>query len=423
MIAAACTLLPLVQPTGTQTPIEVTPLVVTPAEPGETLEPTSTEAPPVVNTQVVEITPDSQVRRLNASVFAGQAQPLSELVNDELFGLDPGGLVSTNRDGEAEINIQGCLKLFVFQDSELTRSTCRREDAQSGLGVCGTAGMTGVINNCTAQVNVQSPSAAVGTTGTWFTVIYLPADQLSIVQVYEGNVSVQAVTDMGTGETTDPLVLDQGSLWFSQPGGEPPNINGIDGRLDQPMEVWEALRPALIDRYPNLDRWMQSAQDQAQVNNQPFPESLVLPAGEVTFHFSGLVWTDERLQEAVQVGIPWGQMMRDLWPDRAVTPRIEFPNQVVVEDARGRDLDTDTASRLFSEAGFYDLSPVSVAVLQGDGYSTSAFFVLQPSFETLKKSAELFEMTDEDLQIAIRDSQSRYDAPFIWISAEGEAFQ
>jgi hypothetical protein len=209
---------------GREGPTATTAADIRPAENTQAISQPATEAPPeatpTINlpTEVAVIGSEALVRRLSAGVFAGSKDPLSPVNSADAFDLPAGGVVTTDISGEAEIVIDGCLKLFIFQDGGLNRGTCRKDDAGSGLGVCATAGMTGVLNSCVAQVDIQSPSSVIEPIGTWFAVIYLPADQLSIVQVYEGAVNVQAVTDSRTGQTTGGQRIGEGNMWFSTAG-------------------------------------------------------------------------------------------------------------------------------------------------------------------------------------------------------------
>ena len=67
-------------------------------------------------------------------------------------------------------------------------------------------------------------------------------------------------------------MLGSQSLWFTAPGPDAPVINGLTGRQALPLEDWQILRPALIDRYPDLDMWMAAARQTAQRENLVFPE-------------------------------------------------------------------------------------------------------------------------------------------------------
>ncbi|GAP13720.1 hypothetical protein LARV_01475 [Longilinea arvoryzae] len=392
--------------------------------PGRTPLPSSTPRPsetPLAPTQVAVITPDSQVRRLNPAVFAGQGQPLPEVASDSAIALEPGGLVTTDAQGEAEVLIQGCLKLFIFQEVTLQRSTCRRSDTESGLAVCSVGGMTGVLNQCANQVDIQTPGSSTQTKGTWFAVIYLPADQLSIVQVYEGAVDVSAAIDPSAGQWTSGSRLEAGNLWFTAPGADAPVINGIQGRQAQPMEVWQALRPELIDKYPNLDKWMRAARQRAGQEDLAFPDFLAPPAGEVHSQFIGQVWRDERIQKAMLVGVDWKGIVRNSWFDYDITPSLQILGYTI-PDARIYPYNRDDALSLLSEANYWQ-NAVTISIVAHETDPAGGQFAnsLQSALFDLDINSEVLQVSDAQFE-ELRNLDPTVDSPFILVSSSGEAF-
>lgn len=378
---------------------------------------TTLQIPPTGETPVAVITPDSQVRRLIPSVFAGNSQPLPELTNNTALALGPGGLVTTDAQGEAEIIIQGCLKLFIFQDATLERSTCRESDAASGLGVCATAGMTGVLNQCLSKIDIQTPGSNTNTTGTWFAVIYLPEDRLSIIQVYEGSVDVRAVVNTASEQSTRTQTLDAGSLWFTAPGAEPPVIAGISGREPQPMEVWGALRPALIEKYPNLDVWMESASQKASRENLAFPNFLAVPSGELNIQLLGQVWENERVYQAILSGVAWQSMVRNLWFDLNMTPRIRFENEIT-PDARDVPTDIQRANSLLSTTTFRNnYNFIRIAIVEGNTFAEQFAYELQGSLSNLDLKAEIQYLPPETLASYLKEAAVQNEIPVIFIDA------
>ena len=396
----------------------------------------ATTAPPVNNppTAIAPTTPpteaaviaiNSQVRRLAPGVFAGKANPLPELTSDDLINLEAGGLVTTNTNGEAEVDIQGCLKLFIFQDTSLQRDTCRKADAASGLGVCGTAGMTGVVNNCTSQVNIQTPSSSVNTNGTWFGVIYLQPDKLTIVQVYEGAVGVRAIIDPATGQLTNESELPAGSLWFSSPGASAPTINGIAGRQAQPMEVWQALRPALIGKYPILDRWMKTAQNRAQGLSLAFPEELVPTTGQVNLHFVGASWNNTDAQNALLQGVPWKDITNSLWPGVPVTYQIQFPDRTIA-DATTQTYDLAAAQALLKNSQFYAVgaaaNEVTFVFNTNDAAAPNFIDQFLPHLERIGFKYQIVSWNDAEFTRNLDAYRSGNRAPLIWLDESGKLF-
>lgn len=373
------------------------------------------------STGVAVITPDSQVRRLSAAVFAGAGQPLPELTGSSPVSLAAGGMVSTDQQGEAEIKIQGCLTLYVYQKGRLTRSTCRRSDAASGLGVCSTDGMTGVVNQCLSKIDIQTPSASAQSNSTWFTVIFLPEDQLTIVQVMEGKVSVRPVIDPASDEWPEAQVLGSQSLWFTAPGLNAPVINGLSGRQALKLEDWRILRPALIERYPDLDVWMESARRTAQRENQAFPDYLLPETGEVNARFIGQLWADERIQRAMIGGIDWRGITQSNWGAFDITPNLQIRDtQVTV--TRETEFDREAALQWMSEAEFWQRAPVvMIAASEEDKAAVQFAYALQTALLDLDVQTELRFVSPGQFE-ELQKFDSNIDSPFILVSTAGAAF-
>jgi hypothetical protein len=393
--------------------------------PTATVSPATALTPTLQTPPVVVIQPDSQVRRLSASVFAGKQLPLAEVISDDLLQLDAGGMVTTDRSGEAEITLQDCLKLFVFQDTTLTRATCRKEDAASGLAVCGTAGMTGVINNCTSQVNVLTPGSNVITTGTQFAVIYLPADQLSIVQVYEGAVNVSALLDPSIGSHTQPQALEAGKMWFTAPGDTPPTVGGVTGREPQPMEVWGAVRSSLVDTYPDLDTWMNAAQkrmDPAVISQ--YQNALIVPSGEVALETVGTYFTDNRVQAALLQAVPWRNLIRDSWGKQVnIVPSVRFADRAA-RDPRLDAFDAAKAQESLKQVRLKYAEGVTVLMATEENDSAAALFAEQVSQYLVDAGfkIEAVHVQRDELPGLQKKVQSSPNTAMIYIHTSGSAF-
>jgi len=362
---------------------------------------------------------------LESIVFAGVAEPLDELAGNDPLSLDPGGLVQTDVTGEAEVVIEGCLSLFIFQDTGLTRSTCRREDAQSGLGFCATGGMVSVINNCTSQVDIQTPSANVTTNGTYFSVIYLPEEQLSIVQLYEGSLDVEAVIDPRSGQTTRPREIGDNTMWFSSPGLDPPSISGVSAREAVPLEAWEAVRGELISRNPNVAKWMAAATNTADVRKlNDFPDFLKTPRGDVQVELIGEGWNNDERREALTAGVPWAFMAQELYPNQETRQQIRW-QEGNIKDARSLQFDQPRAAFILGESGYYrtefptllvGVNPENEAAWQ---YAEELVWYLQNA----GFYAELYETGEGGLKELQALAQQRPESGLIWISVSGEAFE
>lgn len=378
------------------------------------------------STGVAVIKPDSQVRRLSAAVFAGDSQPLPELTNNNPVSLSAGDLVTTNAQGEAEVQIQDCLTLFVFQNGNLQRSACRRSDALSGLAACSSAGMTGVLNNCTSMIDIQTPSASTTTNGTWFSVIYLPEDQLSIVQLYDGKVDVRAaIKPAGNEWSPETQQLEGPGLWFTAPGSEPPVINGVVGRQVLPLEDWPALRAGLIERYPDLDLWMGAIRQTAGEQGLPFPAAITMKLGEMDSRFVGIFWADEGIQRAFEIGVDWKSLVENNWPQFNVFPSLWFQKDTYIFDARKLEYNRDAALKLLSEAGFYRSAPTITITAREENTNAVLFAkALHAALLDLDINTELAIASGSEFgRIAdYLTLNPDTDTPYIWVDTGGEAF-
>jgi hypothetical protein len=279
----------------------------------------------------------SLVRRLTPVVWAGAQAPFPEVASDDPITLEPGGMISTDQSGEAEVVIEDCLKIYLYQGSELTRSTCRESDQESGLAVCSTAGMISVVNACLNQVViVQTPNSEIVTTGTEFTVMYVESQDLTVVQVLEGTVAFTPVLSDTGGDTAQPSVdVSQNNMIITTSRDAPTSGSGagLPEREVLPLNQWETLRNDLTVEDPYIDLWMESTRQITDLNNTRFPRQLARPTGEVTIQMAGTAWTDATLQTLVSESIPWLTFVHELWPRAFVTPKLLFPENAV-EDAR-----------------------------------------------------------------------------------------
>ncbi len=380
--------------------------------------PPSPTAPP---TTVARVEVPSQVRRLNAAVFTGARQPLPALDQDGFITLDANALITTDLNGEAEVVLNNCLRIFVFQLSSLTRSTCRRADQQSGLAACSTGGIATVINNCTSKVKIESPSASVTTDGTMFSLIYLPEDQISLLQVYEGEVDVQGVTDMSSGQMSGGSTVEQDNLWFSAPGSQWDNINGIPAREAQEMSVWEAIRPELIVRYPYLDTWMDSTGEVIRAQNLDFQSYLDKPNGTVQMGAVGPAFDEPNENVMLTQGVWWSDVEHSVWPDQNVRLTLTTPLETV-EDARILEYNQEAAQGLVTSTSFQDFDYVIWIALDGnDPYSSLEYVKLSDYFQQLGLNPEPSYYYDNDsLQALIAASETGDNPPLFWVGTTPE---
>lgn len=400
--------------TAANTEPAASPTVTQTSAPTSTVPAASPTAPPTQ--QVAQVQARSQVRGLRSSVFTGNAFPLRALNVNDLINLDPNGFVTTDLNGEAEVSIEDCLKIFVFELSGLTRSTCREADLASGLAVCSTAGITTVINNCLAQVTIQTPSSTVVTDGTMFSVIYLPEDQISLVQVYEGQVAVNPVVEMGSGQMGGASTLGEDSIWWTAPGEQVPALNGIEARTAQPMEVWEAMRPELIVRYPYLDTWMNSTSGVIEGAGEDFQDYLEKESRVVRMYGVGPAFDDQTEFDMLSQGVWWSQVKHNLWPDEDIRLTVTT-GWGEMEDARIFPFDQIAAQNLVTSTSIEDFGYVIwIAVDGNDFYGGSIYNELSVYFKELGLNPEItYYYDDASLKAMIDQAETGDQPPLFWV--------
>ena len=386
---------------------------------------TATTAPTQVPTgdESARILVESMVRRLTPVVWAGAQAPLPEVSSDEVFHLEPGGFVSTDQSGEAEVTIEDCLKIFLYQGSELIRNTCRESEYESGLAVCSTAGMISVINNCLNQVVlVQTPNSEIVTTGTEFTVMYIEEQDLTVVQVLEGAVEFTplVLNAANIPMALGPVTVEADTMIFSTTRLIPEQINQLPERELLPLENWEALRNDLTVKDPYVDLWMESTRLVTEANRGTFPQILVRPTGVVTIEMIGDAWSNAQLQELVSESVPWLTFIHELWPEAFITPQLVFP-ETRVDDARFLKSDRLTIrSRVLRSP--WARQVLAIVVPRGDE-NAAAFaqnlrnYLEESGFQAEVRAVEARLFARDRLQV---DTASN---AFIYITVSGDAFR
>lgn len=404
-------------------------LTTPPPNSNATVTPTPTKSrtptiTPTLKTQIAVITADSKVRRLTPGVFAGNVTPLPELINDDVMDLTAHGRVTTDILGEAEVIIQGCLTLYVFQDSDLERSACRRSDAQSGLAVCAVNGMTMVQNECASLIDIQTPDMSVQTNGTWFSVTYLPETRMSIVQVYEGKVTVGDGAQGLIPSSIDRSTVAADNIWFTFPAADVLKYRNIKNNKPLSMADWRLMRRELVGNYPLLDTWMESASKRGNIpgiiKNPVFFPALPL-AGQIDVQMIGTLWSDKRILNAVVVGVDWKRLIQRNWLEYNMTPRLVLPAEVL-PDARTLVADRNEANRLLVETGFLDRKTVITLTIRELDEPAKQFACNLSAALTQLRIQTRFSLVDNATFLKMRAiSKSASTAPTILLESSGTA--
>jgi hypothetical protein len=157
--------------------------------------------------------------------MAGDSTPPPTLTDNEPHDLPPRTQVLTDPNGEAFLELSGCTAAYLFQKSNMTYDQCSRAERRSGNAAC-LQGGTAVFNSeCAGRVEqiIQTPTADITPTGTWFCVMYLPDQQLTVTLVMKGSVEVRPVIDMEGRKLGEPSVISAGqssAVITLKPGAE-----------------------------------------------------------------------------------------------------------------------------------------------------------------------------------------------------------
>lgn len=183
--------------------------------------------------------------------------------------LSPGGRVTTDERGEAVLDIERCMKIYLFRSSSLVKATCRKSGDR---GLCGLAGTAAYNNHCGPAIVIQTPTVEVRLEGTWVALSYLPERQMSVLLVLEGQARVQPVSDLDSGRLGAPTLVRQGFFWFSTP----------DRLASQnPVSGLRAREAISLDSFPTFYRdmafppdWLGRIRDKARQDGIPIPPAL-----------------------------------------------------------------------------------------------------------------------------------------------------
>jgi len=327
----------------------------------------------VDKSKVVQVQATARVKRETPEVWAGNAEPLPKLPNSNWSGLDPGGQVTTDHMGEAKLDVDGCMYIYVFLDSaQLVRRGCRKDAAISGSTSCSVQGTSTYNNSCAGEVIIQTLSVEIQLQGTWLAVTYLPGLELSLVQVFEGEARVLPVTEIDQHklvEEGEAIVLGPGSFVYTAPDArlqEVGQIAGLEARQRHALEQLGSFQDAdsfvsqlqRLAEEPNLAAWMRRTAERAEMDDVPLPPTYPR-GGEVVEERQGVILrggggplADPLVQEAVVAAVPWEALVEGSFEGRDVPVAVEFLDGRRFEDARAVGHDPERAKEFLTEAGY-----------------------------------------------------------------------
>ncbi|KAG1648483.1 hypothetical protein GQR58_029798 [Nymphon striatum] len=182
-----------------------------------------------------------RIRRRCVAVRAGAPSALLPVEpcgpSTALVPIAAGSLIDVGPQGEARVDVQGCGSIYVFEQGQLRLSGCRRQDL--GSTACAVTGTSAFQSSgCDELITIQTVSAEIVTTGTWFTVTVDPKTDLTLVTVLEGSVEVTPFDE--AGDRTSIVVeerefLQAGEFYFTTPEvvvrveGSPLDSNLVQG--------------------------------------------------------------------------------------------------------------------------------------------------------------------------------------------------
>lgn len=276
----------------------------------------------------------AQVQRSTPQVWAGLTLPVTPtpLGDDQWHDLADGSLVTTDANGEACIQIDNCLKIYVYQDGQFVKAACSR--GQGGSAGCSLSGTTAYNNKCADKVVIQTYGAEIHLQGTWVSVTYLPDRQLTLVIVLDGQATVWPVLDVDQWTLGNPVQVDPQQFVLTSPQ-EP-------AKLAQPLD---RLNPLIQEL--DIQPWMDRVRAQAEADHLvawPRPE-----LSGLLVHGEGGLLDDPRVQEAIAYAVPWAELQARLFAGQEMPMMLSWPGREV--DARTLKYEPDVARKLLAEAG------------------------------------------------------------------------
>ncbi len=303
---------------------------------------------------IAELAAPATVTALRSMVWAGESNPLPQLALNASLNLNPGGLVTTDVNGEAHLAIAGCQDIYLFRSSQLQTASCRRSEAISGSSSCAIAGTSVFNNQCSGEIVIQTPSAEIVLQGTWLSVTYLEEQALTLVIVLESTATVTAVLNQADGSTGSAVPVGTPQFYYTMP--DPVReVAAIPAREARPLDELPALVAAL-----GIEAWLEDVGRRARTDGvlpEEWPlEAAALPAdgGPAVSVTARLPGADETtgalLATAVAYGVDWPAVGESLPPGR--DGPIEGLVEGQAQDLRQVGYDLERALSLLGRAGF-----------------------------------------------------------------------
>lgn len=253
-----------------------------------------------------------------------------------LVPIAAGGLIDVSAQGEARVDVQGCGSIYVFEQGQLKLSGCRRQDL--GSTACAVTGTSAYQNSgCDQVITIQTVSAEIVTTGTWFTVTVDPDTDLTLVTVLEGSVEVtpfEIAGDRTSVVVAEMELIEAGEFYFTTP---------VATELDFVAEVPARMVVTLPAVTPVLDELVVAETfDDVRVraiDAEAVPEQFALSLNAQVVRVDGSA-LDGDLVNGLSLAVPWQELVED---DRGVVVIGEDPTQAIQLDTGVFDADRGIA--------------------------------------------------------------------------------
>jgi hypothetical protein len=210
---------------------------------------------------------ESTVTRVDANVKTGDGDPLTTLTDNAPHNLLPRARVITDPNGEALVELAGCMQYYLLQVGTMTFDSCSKSERKSGNASC-LEGGTAIFNSeCARRVEqlIQTPTEDIAPTGTWLVVTYLPEKQLTVTVVLKGSAAVTPVIDFETRSLGQTMTVKEGEYSLTMPDKRADSEDYDTSKFRQPKKLSEM--PTELVKY--LRPWLERIQKHAKRDELP----------------------------------------------------------------------------------------------------------------------------------------------------------